>query len=205
MGKRRLTAKKITVLALLTGLSLATFILESLLPTLIPGAKPGLANIFSLVALIMYSPAEALLVVAVRTCLGAIYAGNVSQLMYSFTGGVISTAISSALMYAVYPRISVMAVSIVGAVAHNLSQNVVFVFLSGSALMFGYMPYLALLGVISGAIVGAAVTLLFKGVPLNVFENVIGRREKDKKERNRIRGAEATFSRCGEEIRQKES
>ena len=100
------TAKKIAVLAMFTGLSLIMFIIESLFPPmLIPGAKMGLANIFSFAALIMYSPLEAFIVVAVRTGLGAIYAGNVSALLYSFTGGVVSMAVSSVLMYTVYPKI----------------------------------------------------------------------------------------------------
>lgn len=174
MGKGRTAAKKIAVLALLTGLSLVAFIIESLLPPmLIPGAKPGLANIFSFIALIMYSPWEAFAVVAVRTILGAVYAGNVSALLYSFSGGIISMAVSSALMYLVYPKISVMAVSVAAAVAHNITQNVVFVFLSGSYLMFGYMPYLMLLGIASGAIVGGVTLLIFKGVPQSVFAKVI--------------------------------
>lgn len=174
MTKSRFAAKKIAVLAILTGLSLVTFIIESLFPSMvIPGAKPGLANIFSLAALIMYSPAEAFCVVAVRTFLGAVFAGNLSALLYSFTGGMVSMAVSAALFYGVHPRISVMAVSVSAAVAHNITQNVVFVFLSGSALMFGYMPYLALLGVLSGAVVGAATMLIFRGVPENAFKRVI--------------------------------
>ena len=73
------TARKIAALALLSGLGLMAFILESLLPSMaVPGAKPGIANIFSLAALIMYSPAEAFLVVAVRTVLGAAVTGNFS-------------------------------------------------------------------------------------------------------------------------------
>ncbi len=173
MSKSRFTAKKIAVLAILTGLSLVTFIIEGLFPgMIIPGAKPGLANIFSFAALIMYSPAEAFLVVAVRTLLGAVFAGNLSALLYSFTGGMVSMAVSSVLLY-LAPKVSVLAVSVAAAVAHNVTQNVVFVFLSGSVLMFGYMPYLALLGVLSGAVVGGATLLLFKGVPLSAFEKVI--------------------------------
>ncbi len=173
MSKKRFTAKKIAVLALLTGLSLVAFIIESLLPSMIiPGAKPGFANIFSFAALIMYSPAEAFLVVAVRTLLGAVYAGNLSALLYSFTGGVISMAVSSVLLY-LAPKVSVMAVSVAAAVAHNITQNIVFVFLSGSVLMFGYMPYLILLGVLSGAVVGGATLLVFRGVPENIFAKVI--------------------------------
>ncbi len=170
----RFAAKKIAVLALLTGLSLITFIIESLFPTLvIPGAKPGLANIFSFAALIMYSPLEAFIVVALRTGLGAVYAGNVSALLYSFTGGVVSMAVSSLLMYFVYPKISILSVSIAAAVAHNITQNAVFALLSNSVLMFVNLPYLVLLGILAGAVVGGVTMLLFKGVPMNAFEKVI--------------------------------
>ena len=111
MKSGKFTAKKIAVLAIFITLSLITFIIENQFPPLfVPGARMGLANIFSFTALIMFSPVEAFIVVAVRTGLGAIYAGNVSALLYSFTGGVVSMAISSVLMYTVYPRVSVMAV-----------------------------------------------------------------------------------------------
>lgn len=174
MSKGRFTAKKIAVLALLTGLALVTFLIENLFPSMvIPGARPGLANIFSLAALIIYSPVEAFIVVTVRTLLGALFAGNISALLYSFTGGMVSMAVSATLLYAVHPRISVMATSVAAAVAHNITQNIVFVFLSGSALMLGYMPYLVLLGIISGGIVGGVTILLFRGVPQSVFEKVI--------------------------------
>lgn len=168
------SAKKIAVLSLLTGLSLITFIIESLLPPIgIPGAKPGLANIFSLAALIIYSPWEAFLVVAARTVLGAMYSWNFSSILYSFTGGIVAMALSSLLMYAVHPKISIMAVSVAAAVAHNITQNAVFVLMSGSLLMFGFLPYLVLLGVLSGAVVGLVTLVLFKSVPKNAFAKVV--------------------------------
>ena len=174
MKKGYLTAKKIATLAIFTALSLITFIIENQFPSmLIPGARMGLANIFSFAALIMYSPVEAFLIVAIRTGLGAVYAGNVSALLYSFTGGVVSMAVSSLLMYTAYPRISVMSVSVCAAVAHNITQNIVFVLISGTSLMFGYMPYLVLLGIVSGAIVGGVTMLIFKKVPKSVFEKAI--------------------------------
>ena len=171
------TAKKIAVLALLTGLGLIVFIIESLFPPmLIPGAKPGLANIFSMTALIMYSPVEAFIVVAARTLLGAMYAGNFSAILYSFTGGIVSMTVSSLLFYLVYPKISLMSVSIAAAVAHNVTQNLVYVLLSGTLLMLGYLPYLMLLGILSGAIVGGVAMLIFRGVPKSVFEKLLTRK-----------------------------
>lgn len=176
--RSRFVAKKTAVLALLTGLSLITFLIEGLFPTLIiPGAKPGLANVFSFAALIMYSPIEAFIVVALRTVLGAVYAGNVSALLYSFSGGIVSMAVSSVLMYIAYPKISVFAVSVAAAVAHNVTQNAVFALLSGSVLMFVNLPYLVLLGIIAGAVVSGITMLLVKGVPMNIFEKVILKKE----------------------------
>ena len=181
MKNGKSAAKKIAVLAIFTALSLVTFIIENQFPPLfIPGAKMGLANIFSFAALIMYSPVEAFIVVAIRTGLGAVYAGNVSALLYSFTGGVVSMAVSSLLMYTVYPRISLMSVSVIAAVAHNITQNLVFIGISGTALTISYMPYLVLIGIVSGALVGAVIMLVFKKVPQSVFEKAIGKKIAEK-------------------------
>ncbi len=180
MKSGKFTAKKIAVLAIFITLSLITFIIENQFPPLfVPGARMGLANIFSFTALIMFSPVEAFIVGAVRTGLGAIYAGNVSALLYSFTGGVVSMAISSVLMYTVYPRVSVMAVSVLGAVAHNVTQNIVFVLLTDTSTLT-LIPYFILAGILSGAIVGAVTLLLFKKIPISVFEKTIGQKKLQK-------------------------
>ena len=163
-------AKKIAVLALFTALGLIVFIIENQFPPLIvPGAKMGLANIFSLSALILYGPMEGFIVVAVRTILGSLFAGNISMIMYSFTGGMVSLAVSAALMYLVYPRISVMAVSIAAAVVHNIVQTTVFVLISNTPEIYFHLPFLALIGILSGAIVGAVVSIIFKKIPESVF------------------------------------
>ena len=173
MKAKRILPRRIAAVAMLTALSLITFLIENLFPPVfIPGAKLGLANAFSFAALILFGPIDAFVVVIVRTLLGAIFAGNISAVMYSFTGGVVSMAVSSILMYTAYPKVSVMAVSVAAAVLHNIMQNIVFVFLSGSTLMFGYMPYLTLLGIFSGAVVGGITLTVFKGVPLRVFNKL---------------------------------
>ena len=82
-------------------------------------------------------------------------------------------AVSSLLMYFVYPKISILSVSIAAAVAHNITQNAVFALLSKSVLMFVNLPYLVLLGILAGAVVGGVTMLLFRGVPMNAFEKVI--------------------------------
>ena len=179
MDKGKITSGRIAADALFAALGLITFLIESLFPPLfIPGAKMGLSNIFSLSALVLYGPIDAFVVVAVRTLLGSLFAGNISALLYSFTGGMAAMLVSWLLLYLLHPRISIMAVSIVAAIAHNIVQNLMFVVMSATALVFSYMPYLALIGVLSGAIVGAAVLIIFKKVPLSVYEKAINGRGK---------------------------
>ena len=179
MDKGKITSGRIAADALFAALGLITFLIESLFPPLfIPGAKMGLSNIFSLSALVLYGPIDAFVVVAVRTLLGSLFAGNISALLYSFTGGMAAMLVFWLLLYLLHPRISIMAVSIVAAIAHNIVQNLMFVVMSGTALVFSYMPYLALIGVLSGAIVGAAVLIIFKKVPLSVYEKAINGRGK---------------------------
>ena len=164
------TARRVATLAVLTAMGLIMFMIESLFPPLfLPGAKMGLSNIFSLLTLFVLGPTEAFILVVVRTTLGSIFTGNISTLIYSLSAGVVSVVISAVLVTFGYPRVSIVAISVVAAVMHNLTQNLVFCLISNTPQMFGYMPYLALLGVLAGVIVGFAVWGILRAVPTRVF------------------------------------
>jgi len=122
--------------------------------------------------LVVLGPVDALVVVLVRTTLGSMFSGNMSTLMYSMSAGVVSILVAIVLVYTLYPNISVIAVSVVSAVVHNLVQNVVFCAVSATPEMYSYMPYLAVLGVVAGFVVGIAVMLIVKGVPLKTFVSI---------------------------------
>lgn len=160
------SAKKIAFLALTTSFALISFLLEQLLPALpLPGAKIGLSNIFTLLPLIYYGLGEALLVVIAKTVLGSIFAGNLSLLLYSLTAGIISTLIAR-LFFFLVPKISLVCVSVVSAVCHNLTQLFVYCLLTKTALLFVYSPYLVLMGMGAGAAVGIIVVLTLNALPL---------------------------------------
>lgn len=164
------TARRVATLSVLTAMGLIMFMVESLFPPLLlPGAKMGLSNIFSLLTLFVLGPTEAIVLVVVRTTLGSVFTGNVSTLMYSMTAGLVSVVVSVILVEFVYPKVSIVAISVVAAVMHNLTQNVVFCLVSNTPEMFGYMPWLALLGVVAGIIVGFAVWFILRAVPTRVF------------------------------------
>lgn len=88
-------------------------------------------------------------------------------------------AVSSLLLYLVYPKLSLIAISVAAAVTHNITQNVVFVLLYSTPLALSYAPYLILIGALSGAAVGAVISLVFRGIPESVFARVI---DTDKKQ-----------------------
>ena len=171
LGKiKYFSARRVATLAVLTAMGLIMFMVESLFPPLIlPGAKMGLSNIFSLLTVIVLGPVEAIILVVIRTTLGSIFTGNVSTLMYSLTAGLVSVVVSVILVEFIYPKVSIIAISVVAAVMHNLTQNVVFCLVSNTPEMFSYMPWLALLGVVAGIIVGFAVWFILRAVPTRVF------------------------------------
>jgi len=168
------SAKRLATLSVLSAMGLIMFMVESLFPPLIlPGAKMGLSNIFSMLALFLLGPTDAFVLVVIRTVLGSMFTGNMSTLMYSLTAGVVSVIVSSVLVQFVYPRVSIVAVSIVSAVMHNLTQNIVFCLVSNTPQMFSYMPWLGLLGILAGIIVGFAVWFILKMIPTRTFANML--------------------------------
>ena len=164
------TTKRIALLALFTAASLIMFLIESQFPPLFfPGAKMGLSNLFSMLALVLYGPGSAFVVIVCRTLLGSLFS-NVSTLLYSFIAAI---ALSSVLVKFVFPAISLLSVSVAAAVFHNIVQNFVFVLVTKTPQVFAYLPYLAVAGVLSGLIVGAVLLLLIKKIPLSVYRRVI--------------------------------
>lgn len=168
---KRLSAKRIAYLALLSGLGLISFLLESYIPSPIAGAKLGISNIFSLFALVFSGLRDALLVTLTRTVLGSLFAGNPSLLLYSLTAGICSLFISRLLLL-FKSKLSLLAVSVASAVTHNGVQLAVFALTSYASLR-GYLPVLALFGGFSGAFVGLsfvfALKFLFRAKEFKLF------------------------------------
>ncbi len=164
------SAKKMAILSALTALGLLAFLLENLLPPLfVPGAKTGLSNIFTLLALVWFSPAEAFLVLVVRTVLGSIFAGNVSALLYSLTAGAVSLAAASLLFKLFSGKLTVVSISAFSACVHNAVQLCVYSFLTANAGVFGYLPFLLLAGVLSGVVVGVLTLVSVRVAPLRLL------------------------------------
>ncbi len=174
MAVKSLASRRIAIDSILVASSLIVFVVENLFPPLIlPGAKLGLANIFTLFALILFSPLDANIILLVRVVLGNIIVGNLSALMYSLPAGLISLNLSALLIKFCSHKLSIISISVVGAVVHNVIQNIIFYLVTSTSEVFGYTPYLALLGVLSGVVVGVCVYLIIKLVPISVYEKFL--------------------------------
>jgi heptaprenyl diphosphate synthase len=130
------------------------------LPMPVPGVRLGLANIITLLAIVLYGLRSGLTVSILRTLLGSFFTGSFLGFGFwlSLTGG-IAACLVMALAVMLFRRgtISLVSVSILGAVTHNLAQLAAASFIiSNPALLLGYFPLLLLLGVPTGLFTGLA-------------------------------------------------
>ena len=162
---KKSTVYKICLTGLFSALATIAFVIESLFPPLfMPGARIGVSNVFILLATATLGCASGFTTLTVKILLGSLFSGNISSIMYSLTAGLISLSIECILMFKV-KRVSLIAISVAGAVINTTVQNAVFCIISNTPEFFVYLPYLAVIGVISGLTVGFDVYLIIKKLP----------------------------------------
>lgn len=128
------------------------------LPIPIPGIKLGLANFVVVLLLYSYGGKEAALVNFTRIMLSGFIFSNMSMILYSLAGGIVS------LLFMLCCKrmncFSTKGVSIVGAVSHNLGQLLLaFIIVRTNGLIF-YTPFLIIAGVLTGYVIGMLAQIL---------------------------------------------
>lgn len=156
-------AKKTAFLGVLTGVALVLSYLEAIIPPIysaVPGIKVGIPNIVVILVLYRFGLKEAAAVSFMRVFIVGLLFGNAMTLAYSIAGAVLSL-----LAMALFKRLdkfSVVGVSIIGGVAHNLGQIIVAILLLSSTLIGYYMIVLTVSGTLAGVAVGLMGSLLIK-------------------------------------------
>jgi heptaprenyl diphosphate synthase len=142
------------------------------LPSPVPGAKLGLANIFTLVTLNLFGFIEGVYVALLRTFLAALITGNFSiTFILSISGAVLSTVIMGLMVKFFKKYISNMGISIVGAIFHNIGQLLAASFFLNSFLFFSYLPYLLLFAIPTGIFVGLCTNFILRILDKNIQIN----------------------------------
>ncbi len=153
---------RITRLALLTAVALTIFMAEAQLPAIpVPGVKLGLANIVTVYAMFSLGPGDALLVLAGRVFLGAVFSGQPMTLIYSAAGGFLSWC-ALCLLKKLLTGEQIWLASPVAAVFHNLGQLLAAAAVMRTWAVMAYLPYLIIAAVIAGLFTGIAAQALIK-------------------------------------------
>jgi heptaprenyl diphosphate synthase len=118
----------------------------------LPGMKLGLTNVVILFALYRMGAKSALQVNLLRILLVALMFGNGVSLAYSVVGGILSTLSMIALKK--IGKFSIITVSIIGGVIHNLGQILVAMILLETVSLAWYLLILWFTGIASGFVIG---------------------------------------------------
>lgn len=163
--KRALNAKEVAETAVLTAVAAILSYLESLIPLnfALSGIKLGLANGVVILALYRLGKGRAIAISLVRVVLLGMLFGNVMTLAYSLSGAVLSFLVMVLLQR--WDRFSPVGISIAGAVAHNVGQILVAIFLLETQEIVYYLPPLVLIGALFGGLVGILAAILIKRLP----------------------------------------
>ncbi|SFI18208.1 heptaprenyl diphosphate synthase [Pseudobutyrivibrio sp. OR37] len=146
--------RRIAFLGLLIALAFVLSYVEFLLPLSIgiPGAKIGLANLVVMVALYTIGNKNAFLLSLVRVILVGLTFGNLAMMIYSMAGAMLSFLV---MIIAKRTKLfSITGVSVLGGVFHNVGQILVAMFVLDTASLIYYLPFLIVIGTISGIVIG---------------------------------------------------
>ncbi|MBR0447592.1 MAG: Gx transporter family protein [Clostridia bacterium] len=164
------STKQIAFLGLCTALALTLAYIEAILPPVVnavPGIKMGLPNIIIVFVLYRCNWQKAATVSLVRVLLMLLIFGNVTAFFYSVTGAVLSLTAMALLKR--WDGLSVVGVSVTGAVLHNVGQILMAMLLLGTAELGYYLIVLAVTGTVAGVFIGLCGNLAIKRIPRNII------------------------------------
>lgn len=157
-------SKKIALIGVFIALAFIFSYIEAIFPIQIPipGIKIGLANLVVIVSLYLLGENTAFGLAILRIVLVGFTFGNMSTLIYSLAGGLLSYIV---MLFAKRLNLfSCVGVSILGGVFHNIGQIIVAVLIIESSSLFAYLPILFLCGMIAGLIIGILGAAIIKRV-----------------------------------------
>lgn len=143
--------QKLAQTALLSATAIIFGYIETLLPSVgIPGIKLGLSNIVILLAIYKLSIPSALFIMLIKVLVTSLLFSGLNVFFFSLCGGVLSI---TAMILFKNRSFSVVGVSILGGVFHNIGQILVAGFVLGTSVFY-YLPILLISGCITGFLTG---------------------------------------------------
>ncbi|MBL4851238.1 MAG: Gx transporter family protein, partial [Gammaproteobacteria bacterium] len=158
------------IIAWFTALAIAIHVLESAIPSPIPGVKIGLANIVTIVVLVQFGWRTAAWVSLLRVLIGSLIIGSfLSPTFVLSLGGACASLIAIGIAYALARQhLSVLGYSVLAAIAHILAQFwlAYWLFIPHDAL-FHLLPVLLTVAIITGIVNGSLALAIQKRLNIN--------------------------------------
>lgn len=159
--------KRLAILSMLLGVAIILGYVEAIIPFDfgVPGVKLGLANIVSLIILYLYKTKEAYIVGILRVIIIGFLFANLSMIFYSLSGLILS--ITLMFFFVKSRKFSIIGISVIGAIAHNVGQLIVALVLSRVDVILYYIPVLMIAAVITGICTGIVASGVLKVLKYN--------------------------------------
>ena len=158
--------KRIALCGLLTALALALSLAERLIPIAwvipIPGIKLGLANVVTMFALLFLSPKEAYAILFCRVMLASLFAGSITQLLFSMFGGMLALTTTWIFLHKRDIWFSFYGISAASAAMHNVGQILAAMLVMKTTSVIAYLPLLLISAIPMGFLTGAILEVLCK-------------------------------------------
>jgi len=150
--------RQLVYYGIFTSLGIALHIFESMLPNpfvaIVPGARIGLANMIGLTVLVMFGLKFALAVNLMRVIMAGLLSGAVTSIFYGFAGALVSTIMMWITLELLRQRLSLVGVSVVGALGHNVAQLCVAALMIQNPRIFMYLPFMMAASIVTGIFIG---------------------------------------------------
>jgi len=156
---------RIVFIGLLVSQALALYTIESMIPVpfIAPGAKLGLANLITVIALYtLESKKDVFLIIILRLILSTIFVGSPSTFMYGAAGAILSYFAMILAKKLGQDKLSIIGVSASGAFFHNVGQLIVASAIVQNIAIMLYLPILSVAGIGTGIFIGITANFVVK-------------------------------------------
>jgi len=170
--RNKVDIRRFVRVAMFVALALIMYFLENLIPPILvfaPGSKLGLSNVVLLCALIMLGVIDAFVVAIVKVFLSGVFAGNIFGIIYSMPSSILSLTVMSLLYLLVFPKVSIMCISFVGAAVFNFVQLFVASLIVNNIYIISLLPLMLLASTFAGLFVGLVTFFIVKYLPQKVY------------------------------------
>ena len=154
--------KKLTRTALMLSLIIVLSVLENMLPplpALPPGVHLGLSNIVTMYALFTIDKKTAVMLNLLKSVFVFLTRAAIAGAL-SFMGGMLSIFVIILMNVLIGKKVSYIALSVSGAVFHNIGQLTGITIILDNPAAIGYLPVLIVSGVIMGCVTGTVLNVV---------------------------------------------